>query len=471
MCGTFSLLTGVLIFLTGRRLFDGRVALVAAAAYVLCDSVLGQAAGGGPLSVGAFFVTASFWAAVVAAEAGRRLLAGLPLLALSGALCGAAFLTGYGAVAALPAVVVFAAAAFEDRRWTAGAIVCLAFAAVVAPWIARNLRCSGAPLGIAPHAMFVRCGLVSEDALDQTLSRLDGIRAAAVVRRHFLAELSGVFEGGPRQWGGGLVAALFFVSFFRAFGSGTAGRFRWSALLGIGLLGAGAAGGLARPVELALLLPVVMLVGSAFFFDLVEGGVPSDPGRSALLTGVFLLLAAAGTIARLAGPAARTPYPPYYPPLAAYVCGLLEPAEALCTDIPWATAWYGGRVSVLLPRSVDDVERLSKLGMPVGGVYLTTETGDRHHASELVAGQYRSWLPVLDRRVPAGFPFVHGIALPPGTRDQLFLTDRDRWGTGGNTVPPAGAAPPGTGEKPGPTSPAPPAAEPRVPIREPAARP
>jgi hypothetical protein len=115
-----------------------------------------------------------------------------------------------------------------------------------------------------------------------------------------------------------------------------------------------------------------------------------------------------------------------------YVSNLVEPDQVLCTDIPWATAWYGNRRSVLLPRTTADLLEIHGKRVPVGALYLTTETGDKPYTTGLAAGPERAWLPILNGKIPADFPWRHAVAIPPGSRDQIFLTDRDRWGAGGS---------------------------------------
>ena len=50
----------------------------------------------------------------------------------------------------------------------------------------------------------------------------------------------------------------------------------------------------------------------------------------------------------------------------------------------------------------------------------------KRYAQDLLSGPDRAWLPVLNGKVPTGFPFTDGIALPPGSRDQLFLAEFGR---------------------------------------------
>jgi hypothetical protein len=419
-----------MLFLLGRRISDPRTAFVAVFLYCVSAAALSALVSARPLLLTAFLVTAALWACTAAGDAyaGRRPAAVWGgALALAGLLCAGAFLAEYAAWAALPAVALAAALAVEDHRGTAVTVVCVAFLAGVLPWLARNVYVSGLPLGSALHEVFLRSGLVADNAFEQGLARLDGMRAAAALRRGFFAGLPRVLDGDIRLLGSGVVACFFIVGLFRTVESGGADRLRWAALLGLLLMALGLAAGWRTPAELGAFLPVVTLLGTAFFFSVLEADSSTEPGRNLVLTWLLVLLGSGGTIVALLGPPARVPYPPYYPPFVSYVCGLLEPQEALCTDIPWATAWYGGRVSVLLPSSADELGRLDALGARVAGIYLTTETGDRRYLSDLVSGGSRSWLPLLNREAPKGFRFTHGTALPPGSRDQVFLTDRDRW--------------------------------------------
>jgi hypothetical protein len=106
------------------------------------------------------------------------------------------------------------------------------------------------------------------------------------------------------------------------------------------------------------------------------------------------------------------------------VSRVLGPSETLCTDIPWATAWYGNRTSLLLPRTLPELLSIHTNRLRLGGIYLTTETSNRPYAGDLLEGAERDWLPLLNGEIPAGFPFRFGFTLPPGRRDEVFLTDR-----------------------------------------------
>ena len=127
----------------------------------------------------------------------------------------------------------------------------------------------------------------------------------------------------------------------------------------------------------------------------------------------------------LALPRVGVPYPPYYAPYISHISRMLSDDEILCTDIPWATAWYGNRNSLLLPRTIDDFYEIHFKTKLISGIYFTTVTRDRPYIRTLVSGDYKSWFPIQEGRIPGDFPLTQGF--PLSNRDQLFLTDRPRW--------------------------------------------
>ncbi|MBM4143978.1 MAG: hypothetical protein FJ225_10370 [Lentisphaerae bacterium] len=429
VCALGVLLAGLMTYLLARRLFDEQVAAVCALVYFVSRAALSQAVSGLPTALMSFLTACAAWALARSAEAaaaGRGAGRYLPGAALAGLLGGAAFLAGYGSLAAAAALAVFAALAFEERPWAAALAFAGGFAVAAAPWIARTVRETGLPLGLSTHAVFKASGLYAEDVMAQGLSRLDGLRAARLLRRDLLAGLPRAFETDLRSLGSGLVVCFFLVALFQSHERRLVGTLRGCVGLGAALTVLGMAAGWLPGRELGALLPLITVFGVGGFFEMLRRDPAAEPGRDRVLTWALVALSALGTVAALLGPRAGIPYPPYYPPLADAVCALIEPDEALCSDIPEATAWYGNRVSVLLPREAHTVAALEGRGMPIGGVYLTTRSASRPYVGALTAGPYSSWLPVLRGQAPPDFPFTEGIALPPGTRDQLFLTKPGR---------------------------------------------
>jgi len=437
-------LTGLVVYLLGRRLFGRRQGAVAALVYYLGHAVLSQAVSGLHYPLVSLLVAASLYALVAAASAaneGRRTLCWLPGIVLAGLLGAAAFLAGYGAVVMLPALVLLALYGLDEHPRLAVSVVLLVFCGVVAPWIMRNVRETGLPLGDSLHAVFLESGLYAGDVMEQGLGRLDGMRAARLVRRGMLASLPHVLDIDLRSLGSGLIACFFLVSFFQAIEDRVASLLRWCLLPGIVLMVVAVAAGWLPRAALGVLLPLVAVYGTAGFFQVIGEEASAQTVRATVSTWVLVALSAFGTAMTLLGPRARIPYPPYYPPFAAFACDIVGTDSAICTDIPEATAWYGDKVSLLLPRDPADLTGLQDRGVRLGGVYLTTRTGDKPYTSGLVAGTHRAWLPILQGEVPAEFPFKEGVALPPGTREQLLLTEN---------VPAISPAPPSS-EPPVPT--------------------
>jgi hypothetical protein len=173
-------------------------------------------------------------------------------------------------------------------------------------------------------------------------------------------------------------------------------------------------------------LPIMIIYGVAFFFAVLERDEFADVGWKLTMTGALILLSVLPMFFAVFAQKARSPYPPYFPPFISYVSNLLGPEENMCTDIPWATAWYGKRTSFLLPESVDDFRKIND-NVRISGLYLTTVTGNRPYSGTFTGGAWRSWQPILNGKIPKDFPLTHGISLPEGTHDQLFLTDKNRW--------------------------------------------
>jgi hypothetical protein len=130
-------------------------------------------------------------------------------------------------------------------------------------------------------------------------------------------------------------------------------------------------------------------------------------------------------ILALLPPRAPMPYPPYFPPFIVNVSNMLQPTEVLMTDMPWATAWYGNRSSILLTRDMDGFFAINDFQQRISAIYFTTLTRDKAWIRELKTGDYKTWLPILEGRIPREFPMMHGF--PMNNLDQLFLTDRPRW--------------------------------------------
>ena len=72
------------------------------------------------------------------------------------------------------------------------------------------------------------------------------------------------------------------------------------------------------------------------------------------------------------------PYPPYYPPYITMVSSeWMNDREVICTDMPWATAWYGNRISILLPKDLEQYYLINDYKQYMSAIYFTTLTKNK----------------------------------------------------------------------------------------------
>jgi len=287
---------------------------------------------------------------------------------------------------------------------------------------------TGSVFGSAPYTALHDTVLYAGDTFDRSMEATPGnVLVFQALKRKLISQLVDVWENSLQALGSGLAICFFLASFFHVFRRREANALRWC--LGGGVIAmvfAVAIGGSNMGTRLSVFLPWVVVFGSAFFVAVTDRILIEDEWKS-VFSGLFVFLVALPALVRASAMPAQNPYPPYYPPFVSYTCSMLEDDEIVCSDIPWATAWYGNRESILLPVSTDDFMALNEEWHPLSGLLITAQTYRQSFSDALVRGQHESWWPVLNRRVPEGFPLTHGISLPPDGYDQLFLTDKIRW--------------------------------------------
>lgn len=433
----FSAATGVLVLLCGRRLFGARTGFYAMLIYFLSEGVLSAGISGTAQPLAAFLCTASIYTAIVAVANvvdERPAWTWLLPLAISAVLSGLGFLTAYSLGLLVPALAIYVAR--DGSNWTLSraALYVAIVALVTAPWVYRNVKISGEPLGTAPRAALAETVIYPGNMYDRTLrSDPTSFKSVQAVKLKIKERTLALASKPVQALGGTLMACFFLLSFFSRFGQEQADRFRWFFGAGlIPLLACSSAGTAAAAAgTLHACLPVILLYATGFLLVTIERTEFLDAPTQNLILWAAVAFTALPAALKLTGPGATIPYPPYYPPFIQEVCRHLGPTETLATDIPWATAWYGDRRSLVLPATQADLLEIHTNRMALGGVYLTTVTGTQPYVGTLLDGSDKDWLPIIRGEIPEGFPFRIGFRLPPGRIDQIFLTNR----SGGLTVP------------------------------------
>lgn len=450
----FTALSGLLVYLLGRKLFSHQIGLLGTATYFLSDIVWVDSIRGTGVPVLVFFVLGGVYFALLAMMNRRErksLWSWMPLLGLSILFSAAAFLTNYAAMALIPGIALFVLAmGTKTQRGGHLAFFYLALTfLVVSPWLLRNYQLSGSPLGLAPYTALIDSEQYPADALTRTLnpeffkpghSIMSDISAAKLKCAKNFNQL---YQNRLTSLGGGLLIAFFMVAFFYRFVRAHVQNLHWGIGLAMVLFFLGASFFSQETFQLYhMFWPFVILYGLAFFSIFLDRLDLSIQLYKIGLTGLVIGLTALPLIVTIfLSPPPGLPYPPYYAPFVMRVSELLKPTEVMCTDMPWATAWYGKRISILLPETIDDYYEINDYRKYISGLYITTLSKDRPFVSSLLDGAEKTWLPIMMGQLPKDFPLRHGFAL--NKQDQLFLTDSIRWGVGQGPQPAAqsGGAP------------------------------
>lgn len=430
----FTILTGWVVFALGKRLFSREIGFMAMTVYYLSNVAWQDSISGLNISMAVFFILAAHYTMVVAMlnkRDGERLVWWIVPFFISIACTAVAFLTRYIAVAAVPGLCLFAwLMAGRFRGGTRFVLVFVFFfAMLISPWLVRNYRACGNPLGMAAYTALADTSKYPGNSLERNIKpEFTASNSIAVLKEKWMINYSGAHSGAIPSMGGGILTAFFLTTFFYQFIRPQVNCLRWGILLS--LLLTVIFGGFFSESSINMLhafWPFVILYGLAFFYILIDR---LDLGVRLYMIGLkclIVFLAAIPFGLTLLPPHEGNPYPPYHAPLISKVCEMLNPREAICTDMPWATAWYGDRVSILLPKDVDQFYYINDYKQYISGLYITMLTKNKPFVSELLDGPEQSWLPVMSGRTPPDFPLKQGVSL--NRQDQIFLSDRNRWST------------------------------------------
>lgn len=448
----------VMVFRLARRLFDAAVGWASAILLAGAELLWRFSVSGLSTMLLIVIFLGLVWCLVFMEDAQREGRRGgawfLAMAAVSGVLIGVGALTRYAFGWLILPALAFFAIYFARRRAALCAASLLAFAAVLAPWLARNYQWSGGLFGTAGYALVQETAEFGGDRLERSLKPDLGAVGFEDYLRKLVVNCGAIFQNDLPKLGGSLVSAFFLVGLMVPFVRPALGRLRLFLVLALGVWVIVSALGRTRLSTespevnaenlIVLLAPLVFIYGVGLYFTLLDQlNLPFRQLRH-LVTGAFVLLACAPMILTLLPPRTHpVAFPPYYPPLIGEFADRMQERELVMSDMPWAVAWYGNRQCVWTTRYVQDEKRrddfyaINDFQKPVQGLYLTQRTTEGKfisfadfHSQRLAADEL-SWarfiLNGLARtNLPSGFPLKHA---GPGYLfyGQLFLTDRPRW--------------------------------------------
>jgi hypothetical protein len=423
----------VLFFLV-RSLFDRKIAWLTAGLVLVSDMMWRFSISGLPQMLMLFLFTLALlllhWA-FLAREDQRT---GRMLLLIS----GTAILLGLMTLAQPMAAWIFLGFLgfvflwFKPRA-VSGLLVFFLYLGVVAPWLVRNYLVCGNPLGLGIFAILDGT-TGSELSFMSTLQ--PELTAFGAVRAKLRGGLTSQFENLFGYLGYGVAAAAFFFSLLHIFKRRETNLYRWALVLmwifaALGMAFFAPRGTVSANQLHMLFLPLFSAYGIAFLLVLwnrLDLRLPF--ARKVFLGVVFALTALPMAINLLTAPAQRVHWPPYIPPFINSVANWMDPGEVLCSDMPWATAWYGGRLTLLLPATIKqfiDIHDYKYLGGPVNGIYFTPVSGNRPWLTQIAKGEYREWATFIMRTAELErFPLQFFTPLPIDN-ECVFYSNRDRW--------------------------------------------
>ena len=418
------LLNGWLVYQMGRRLFDRRAGTVAALLFVVSETTCQYAISGLSALLAMTWVNLAALALVAAAERSetdRGSRAALALALAAAALIGAAFLTKYAAGwLLLPACVLCWRWWGLLRGLLVASAMALVFLVVTGPWLVRNYLVSHSLIGLAQYSVMERVPVLPGDMLQRMLEPNTARVTAGVLFKKAAVNASQWWTDSPWVGGAALIAAAFVAVIFYRFRRPQANQLKWFTAAGALLLFVAmcAVGVEPRPdrslVQAGNLLPLMLPLMAVFSAAMICVWLDALRNADVLQRhAAIVLLAVAAvfpTAMHMAGPpVGQLSYPPYHPPVLAQITAGLEPKDLMVSDQPWAVAWYGDRRCVWLPYSIEQFYKVNDLDKHVAAILLTPVTLNSRLLTEVLAGEWLPWSPVLGfMEFPTDFPLRVG---------------------------------------------------------------
>jgi hypothetical protein len=433
---------GIMIFLGAvlmayfaiRRLFDPRIAGLAAGFVLISETCWSQAMSGLPQPLLMLLFAAAIYFLARALEARVAGKGALGWIAAMTAMFGLLALTHAVTVWAFLGALVFILIYFPER-WVAAPMAVGIFLVMYTPWLARNYFVSGNPFGTAPITL-LQFILGEEHFLMRSSSlQLSGVNLASF-RVKSITQLTNQAGRIFQFLGYSIPAAGFFFSVLHGFRRNETAAGKWALLLiwlfttlGTALLGFQESA--LDPSNMhVLFVPFFCAYGIAFLLVLWSRlELPMPMLRIAFIVLLFLF-SGFPLISRLTAPLnMRVQWPPYVPSMISVLNRWTTPEEIIASDMPWAVGWYADRRSVWLPLKpaiFAEMHDYNRLNGRLIGIYLTPITGHQPFTKEIIHGSYKDWAAFI-LRTPnlRGFPVEKMLPINDG--ELVFYADRERW--------------------------------------------
>lgn len=431
------MLLGILVnYFTGTLLFDRRLSLFCAGLCLLCEHLWEVCFTGQPQMLLFFLFSCAmhcFLRALIARQEGKTTLV---WNSVAGIFLGLMMLTHMISTFVVIGALIWVGFAFRPRYEQPAIILALVLIFTV-PWLVRTKNICGDAFGTA--------GLVNQFQIRGTESQImrklnkedDAIEP--LHRQGKLQVQIGMQSGQFLRYMGGIVAApIFFLALLHIFKRKEVSSFRWGifwmwgfAVLGMAYLGLDGAVHHASNIHM-IFIPFLTFYGLGLILMMWSRLEINIRLINIMLAMIPFVLSVLPMVRAFTDPP-RQPviFPPYYPPIIVKIGDWFDQRDIICTDMPWATAWYADRNSLWLPQSITDFDELNtyRFNLRVTALLLTPETGYRGLLNEVAGegGEFREWRDFIMRNPRAHSNFALKAALPFPTIHYILFADRNRW--------------------------------------------
>lgn len=458
--------TVVLFFFLVRRLFEPRVAWLAASLLFLTEIMWRFAVSGLSTMLLLLMFMGVVWCLVLLEEQGRdpveRTVRSLILALLAGALVGLGGLTRYSFGWLILPVLLFIILFGGQKRLLFSGLALVAFCGVMAPWIIRNFQISGTPFGTSGYAILQTSALYPENSLERSLDMDITLPILRPLTQKLIVNSRQILQGDFLKLGGGWISAFFLVGLLISFREEGPKRLRYFLMSCLVVLIVAQALGHTQLSEdspelnsenlLVLLAPLVLVYGvSIFFLFLDQLDLPLRELRYAAVAGFGAIVCLPMIFLFLPPKTSPLSFPPYYPPSLQIASGWAKDNELIMTDMPWAMAWYGQSQSIWLTSTPEEFISINDNEKSIEVLFLTRLTIDTRLWTHWLLVAHQGWgnlmlqaqgffttdqlkWPVkMDLRVRAPgegmtvFPLHYWQLGSGGISEQFLLTSRSHW--------------------------------------------
>jgi hypothetical protein len=425
-------------YFVGKQLFDSRMGYIGVGLLLVCDRFWAFAFTGLPQNLMLFlFGIASLIAIKLTRnlEAADRSRWTLAWAAGLGLVFGILMLAhGIMFWVLLGAVLFFAISA---RPWGLHAgIILVAAALVYSPWMLRNYKVCGNPLGQGIRSTYHQIRGNENQifrTLDETKDQVQPTDYRTKLHHNTIGQMAGL----SGLLGTLLVAPAFIFALLHTFKQSLTSRFRWAvlcmwlgAIFGMSFCGFPEFTNDLKANDIHLLfIPLLVFYGTAFVLTLWSRLEIRIPVINAAFVGLIFMLSCPTLLLRFLD----RPEP--------YVLRFFQPnfldlgewtseTEIICTDSPGAVAWYSNRRALLLPMTPSDFIQLNDFTFNnrIAMLYFTPITLSSPLIDAVILGEYRHWARFLtfDQVKIPHFPLQVGRLMDPN-RTYILYADRARW--------------------------------------------